>query len=181
MTHTATNRLRSDGRPYKPRKRSCWVSFRCCLVLMMSLRPMWRRRGCGGRMSGGSGEEWEGMLGPVWEIESYCFVVWWCGLWGRGPRRGGGEGGYQTVHKSAMNVGERGRERRLRWRLGMEMRILLLILHTVFLCSPGTYEATTSVSSITKWNENENHNDTRHPSLQSRKVLFSFFFQRFFF
>ncbi len=40
-------------------------------------------------MSGGSGEEWEGMLGLVWEIESYCFVVWWCGAVGPWPPEGG--------------------------------------------------------------------------------------------
>lgn len=42
-------------------------------------------------MSGGSGEEWEGMLGLVWGIERYCFCrveMWRCGLLGRGGEKG---------------------------------------------------------------------------------------------
>lgn len=54
---------------------------------------MWRRRGCGGKMSGGSGEEWEGMLGLVWGIDEILFccmgdVVWFVGA--AGKRCGGG-------------------------------------------------------------------------------------------
>lgn len=50
----------------------------------MSLRPMWRRRGCGGRMSVRSGGEWGGMFGLVWGIERCCCVeVWW---WGPGGK-----------------------------------------------------------------------------------------------
>lgn len=63
-------------------------------------------------MSGGSGGEWEGMLGLVWGIETYfyCVEVLRCGGVVVGPRKWGG--GWYQLYINCYNV-EKGGEMRI--------------------------------------------------------------------